>query len=379
MNIQNSNSFNNYSSRPFSFKGTMADGDMIDIHTHIGKYADNPNITINSLGDLVKDTFEINSNGKIQQNEVKKVLVSTLECLDNVNGKPRVGELQGNQDLIDSCKNFSKLKPLVVCQPESGSAENIEKLLNNNPDQIYGFKLHPVLLGGDEKYIPYMKLAEKYNMPCVFHSDKVGSSGDPNLIHELAKKTPKVPVVLYHMSLAPAGQVGSLPAAEIERRGLLGQEDKYIWDVRESWNNEGIEVVSKALKAKDANLYLDVSWVKPTTVVHAIKEVGEDRVLFATDGPLGGFCKKEFYAQNVADIKSAIVKEFGEDRSKEIIDKVFYKNAQEIFFDKNWAKNIEESAVKSISKTKAAAISALLLSLIGAGVCIVKNTIQKKE
>lgn len=353
MDIKKCDLKNNVSLKNVSFKARINEA-----HTHSGAWpCDKANFTSETIHNLFKDSFEVNINGKVQADEVEKVLLSNLACLDISNGKPPADELKGNQELIDSCKGFSKLKPLVVCQPEWGSAKNIETILQDNPQNVYGFKLHPRQTGAGlhPNYEAYLKLAEKYNMPCVFHSGAVGTGSDPNLIYKLAQKTPKVPVVLYHMSLAPAGKVADLSSEEKYKRDLFGQEDKYIWDVREKWNNDGIDVVSRALKAKDANLYLEISWVKPETVVHAIKQVGEDRVIFGTDAPLGEFINKSNYANHVAKIKSAIQNSFEPHRAEEIIDKVFYKNTQEIFFEKNWSKNLEkgiQTKIKQVHKSE---------------------------
>lgn len=330
-------------------------GKIIDSHAHIGHWsADKADYRASGVNNLIQDTFEINVNGHIEHDRVESILASSMSCLDMVDGKPYQSELEGNQALIDECNGMPKIKPLAVCQPGYGNSDNIESLLKFNLGRVYGFKFHPMCLGinaNDQRYLPYMKLAEKYKLPCVFHSDAVGSFADPNLIYELAQKTPKVPVVLYHMSLAPAGKVGELPAEEIKRRGLVGQEDKYIWEVREKWNNEGISVAQKALRQKDANLYVDVSWTKPETVIHAIKKLGADRVLFGTDSPLGKFINREDYAKNIAEIKQAIKAEFNPRQAEVIINKVFYANANELFFEKNWAKNMLRQAVRLIQRT----------------------------
>lgn len=310
---------------------------IIDAHGHVlisGKWScDNAYFSFPEINNVIKDSFRI--SGQDEPDEIEAVLVSNLDCLDKTGTTPRENEISGNQVLINGCRNMPKIKPLVVCQPGYGNAENIEKLLIANPNSIYGFKFHPMCLGinaNDEKYVPYMKLAEKYRLPCVFHSDSVGSFADPNLIYELAKKTPEVPVVLYHMSLAPAGKVGNLQHQEINHRRLAGQENKYTWEVRESWNRDGIEVVERAITNRDANLYVDVSWTKPETVVEAIKRLGKDRVLFGTDIPLGDFINREFYIKNIAEHKRTIRQVFESKQAEMIIDKVFYENAKRLFF-----------------------------------------------
>lgn len=317
------------------FKGRIIE--LNDAHGHTGNWSsDNANFPAKMVNGLVKDTFETTINGHQESVKVRNVFVSNLSCLDKKpNGTPLLREIEGNQSLIDECVNLEVLRPLLVCQPTNGgSAQNIRQLLEANKGKVFGFKFHPELgIGLDETYTPYMKLAEEYAVPCVFHSGVVGSVSDPWKIYELAKQSPKVPVVLYHMSLAPFGKVGDLPVAERLKRGLIGQENKFIWEVRDNWNNEGIEVAKTALKRGDANLYVETSWTKPETVVQAIRELGVDRVLFGTDTPLGDFKDRGFYIQNLTKTIQAVKDAFGEN-SEEVIRKVFYENAKELFIDR---------------------------------------------
>ena len=114
-------------------------------------------------------------------------------------------ELGGNLKLLKKCLNNDKLIPFVVCQPGHGAAENIELLLTRYPDLIKGLKFHPACLdlpANDVKYIPYMKLAEKYNKPCLFHSEVITDKNnnfirtgvsDPEYIYETARQFPNVP------------------------------------------------------------------------------------------------------------------------------------------------------------------------------------------
>jgi len=364
-------------------------GKIIDAHSHLGKWSsDNVDFKAVNLDEVIKDSFEITINGKKQTDEVEKVLVSNLSC---INRKDNEDELSGNKKLLIDTENNPKIKPIAVCKPGHGNPEKIEQLLKENQGKFYGLKFHPMGLdfsADKPEYEPYMKLAEKYKLPCVFHADRVGTCADPNLIYELAKKTTEVPVVLYHMSLASGESVANLEENLAKQRNsnqnletIKKLEDEidsakqklvanrkdtntHFWDIREIWNRDGIAVVKKAVENKDANLYLDVSWVDPKTVVEAIKDVGSDRVLFGTDAPLGEFGKKEFYAKRVKELKVAITNEFG-DKAEEIIDKVFYKNAEELFFTKNWAKKIQEP-VKSAKKSNNGLIA--LGAVVSAGV-----------
>lgn len=318
---------------PYSRVTPRFSGKIIDCHTHIGEWAkDGVNIPASSL------THAINQIRG--QDTVEAAVVSSLTCFDTFKTpRPPVDEFYGNLALLKECQTDDRLKPLAVCQPGYGNPRVIERLLETHPQQFYGFKfftLVPGMPANDRRYYAYMGLAQQHNLPCVFHSDEVGSNGDPRLIYDLAKKFPTVPVVLYHMSMAPAAQVGKLPASEIEKRGLQGKEDQYVWNVRESWNRDGINVVKEALQKHDANMYLEVSWVKPETVVEAIQTVGADRVLFGSDAPLGDFGRKDVtaYKENIQAIKKAITQAFPEN-AKQIINQVFYQNARQLFFERH--------------------------------------------
>ena len=176
-----------------------------------------------------------------------------------------------------------------------------------------------------------MKIAQKHNVPCVFHTEN--GNADPKKIYDLAKRTPDVPVVLYHMNIVPSGKVGDRPEEEIQSKNLQNDRDKWCWDVREAWNREGIDIVEQSIKNKDANLYLEVSWTKPETLVEAIKRIGADRVIWGTDAPIGDNgenSNREKYIDKVNSFKYAIREAFPEN-AEEIEDKVFYKNAERLF------------------------------------------------
>ena len=245
-------------------------------------------------------------------------------------------ELGGNLKLLKKCLNNDKLIPFVVCQPGHGAAENIELLLTRYPDLIKGLKFHPACLdlpANDVKYIPYMKLAEKYNKPCLFHSEVITDKNnnfirtgvsDPEYIYETARQFPNVPVILGHM-------------------GLGGDKA----------HEAGIETLINSIERGDAKLYADLAWVdwdKPTKphivevvdkLLHSSKGDKTERLLFGTDAPLGVFGEKalkqkDSYDMNIKNIKQAIKDNFGNDANK-LISRIFYRNSKKLLnqnFDK---------------------------------------------
>ena len=107
--------------------------------------------------------------------------------------KPLDDEIAGNLKTFDFCKKNPQLLPIAVCQPGYGNAENIEKLLNKH--KFYALKFHPYYLGinaNHDLYNPYLNLAEKYKLPCVFHT--ANGTSDSKLVYDLAKKYPNAEV-----------------------------------------------------------------------------------------------------------------------------------------------------------------------------------------
>ena len=305
-------------------------GKIIDSHVHCGKWTND----LFSTQDVLEFFNRKFNNGK---DTVDRVIISNLDCIINTKNKtPYKDELSGNLDLIKRCLKNDKLVPFVVCQPGHGAAENIELLLKGYPNVIKGLKFHPACLdlpANDVKYVPYMMLAEKYNKPCLFHSEVITDSNnnfirtgvsDPEYIYETARKFPKVPVILGHM-------------------GLGGAEAHDI----------GIKTLMKSIDNGDANLYADLAWVdwdkpvKPHIVdvidklLHSSKGDKTERLLFGTDAPLGVFGEKalkqtDAYENNIKNIKKAIRDNFGDDANK-IISRIFYRNSKKIL-DKNFNK-----------------------------------------
>ncbi len=311
---------NNYN---LNFKGKI-----IDAHVHCGQW-NYDKFSCENVIDFFSKKF---NNGK---DYVDRVIISNLDCIKNgKNNKPLKDEINGNLLLLKAAIKNKKFIPFVVCQPGHGSAENIEILLNKYPDIIKGFKFHPACLGlaaNDVRYIPYMKLAEKYNKPCLFHSEVLSDEAgnilrnrvsDPDFIYETAKQFPNVPVILGHM-------------------GLGGDKAHKV----------GINTLLKSIENDDAKLYADLAWVdwdnptKPNIIyvidklLHTPKGDMTSRLLFGTDAPLGVFGEKALkqqgaYDANIRNIKNAIKNNFGADANT-LISRIFYRNSKKLLNKQN--------------------------------------------
>lgn len=340
-----------------------------DIHTHTGHWWTNSAQKSNGaievspgnyavLQDYTPvDTLEI-ANKLITNpdDKIDKMFVSNLDCMVRnhpdiaqstvtLNGTPFLhDEIKGNLALLDIYKDKKNYVFYATCQPGYGEAKNIEKVIKSAPDRFKGLKFHPKQLNlraDDLKYDDYMKIAEKKKLPCLFHSqvnvdysDGAGKiitnsalldTSDPEFIYNLGKRHPSVPIIMGHTG---AG-------------GRLAHE-------------KAIDVLLKSIDAKDANLYCDISWVdfengmpanEPKTIIELIKKLqgknALDRVMFGTDTPLGcygadsktlGTTGEQAYKTTIENLKNSIRKNFGQNADS-IINKIFYENAQKIFFE----------------------------------------------
>jgi len=93
-------------------------GKIIDSHAHIGNW-EGKRYEIEHLDVFCKQPL---SNGDV----VEKMLISNLSCIEE---KGMLDEIAGNMEILDSIKNDSKYIPLAVCQPKTGSVENIKNYL----------------------------------------------------------------------------------------------------------------------------------------------------------------------------------------------------------------------------------------------------------
>ncbi len=283
-------------------------GKIIESHAHIGAWsADNVDFTEETLNAAFESPFDVVINGETEENEVVYALVSNMNAIDTKpDGSPSQDEIEANEALLDICAENPKLKTMIVGQPGYGNAENLADLIERRGDEIYGIKLHPNTLcldANDPLYEPYLAVAEEYGLPVLFHSQDNWSS--PLYIYETAQKFPNVPVILAHL-------------------GMGDDANHYLT----------LGVLMSALRSGTANLYADISWVSPETIVNILRIVDEEtlsHLLFGTDIPLGPFGDPSYYPARVSEVKSAVAEEFP-DEAEELIHRLFFRNSYDLFF-----------------------------------------------
>lgn len=266
----------------------------IDMHVHVGSWRPDG---IYLKKDMLLDVM--------QKNEVSAFCISNLDCIDMDSEKvtPK-SEIDGNLSLFDIFADIPQANFICVCEPNKGSAENIRKLLKDYPKKFVGLKMHPLchqIPADSHLYDPYMTLAQEYNLPCLFHSGHIDCPySSPRLIYNLAKRHKSAAVILGHLS---TGGISS--------------------------KKEAIKLMKKS-QDEGANLYADISWCDIDSVIKAISKLGSDKIMFGSDSPLGIFGDPSHYLHFVDAVKKAVVEQFPEN-AEDILEKVFYLNAKNLF------------------------------------------------
>ena len=345
-----------------SVGGVSFGGNIIDSHVHIGKWG-NKSYPTSSIDTFLKQPLE---NG----DTVEKMFVSSLDCIND----KLVDEYVGNKQLLSDISENPKLYPLAVAKPDKtcGKPENLERLFKEFPNTFIGLKFHSENIGVSANgfvYDKYVDFAQRHSIPCLFHTastyDVIYPNGHiaphselsrPDQVYELAKRHKRTPIIMAHMG----GNFG--PNAQ-----------------------EAVDILVSSIEKGDANLYADISWVNADTstkpdIILAIKKLQSTskgdmthRLLFGSDAPLGCFGEYggdtyKAYSNVVQDIKTEIKKAFPEDAEK-LIDKIFYQNAQDLYFG-------NKSVPKSLSKLAKLGIGVIVMG-VAVGVVAICKAIKK--
>ena len=253
----------------------------------------------------------------IISDDVDFAICSNLEGIDSPCFK---GELECNEAMLDVAKKYPKLKPLYVCQPNlSNNTKTAEDFLKKHTEFI-GLKIHPECMklpADNEKYNPYLELAQNLNMPCLYHSGHIKSRfSSPNLIYKKAQEYPTVPIILGHLSTGP----------------------------RQS-HVEAINILLESIVKENATLYVDVSWIDfayeklndtyedTLMLIDALKNTPKGdytyRILWASDCPVGDFNhSKESYSKNLQIFKTRVLEKFNDEN---LLNDILVNNVRKLY------------------------------------------------
>ena len=275
---------------------------IIDSHVHWGKsiWGD---FTPEYLLDIIAD--------------VDFAVCSNLEGIDSPVFK---NEYDCNIQMLEVSKKYPKLKPLYVCQPNLVEDVNFARKFLEKYPEIIGLKIHPECMklpADSEKYDKYLKLAQEFKKPCLYHAGHIKSRfSSPRLIYKKAQEFPNVPIILGHLSTGP--------------------KQSHI---------EAIEILIESIEKENALLYVDTSWIDfgfeklnesyedTIMLIDALKNTSKGdfthRILWATDCPVGAFNQtKESYHKNLEFFKQRILEKYNDEN---LLENLLYLNVKKLY------------------------------------------------
>ena len=266
---------------------------IIDTHVHIGGEAVGFDMTeekvINAVRKYGIDHILLSNSDSAEVDHSQKVLPE----------KYLLSQEESLRRAIDMARRYPGLISIAAWvrpylqQP----TEELEQLIKDNIDIVKAIKLHPFhskTAPDSERGLPFIELADKYNLAVVSHTD-AGVEGSPEHLYNVAKMFPNIPFVMVHMGL---GSDNSLAL------DLLGKAD---------------------------NLYGDTTWVPMSTTIEAVKRYGSGKIVFGSDMPVDG---EDTYLCNPKGERSVYQDYFHvlpELISKEAYEAIMFRNAIRLF------------------------------------------------
>lgn len=261
---------------------------IIDAHVHLSLYGGISETLEGALEKLLSD---------MEKNGVGYAIVIP----DNLEGLSNIADLSKAKELIGGHNNLFLLGSPQIIQRGDGEASKYENLMKSG--EIKGIKFFP----GHDPYYPtdkrcssYYQMAEKYNVPVVFHTginpDKpeVAEYNDPKYIVEVAKKYPKLKVVITH---------------------YFWPKMEYCYELTKNIPNIYFETAAMA----------DPEVIEATGGIEKVKSVlvrtikdRPDKVIFGTDWPM---CKIEDHINLIKELNL----------SNEERQNIFFDNAVKIY------------------------------------------------
>jgi len=242
----------------------------------------------------------INAKQKLLREMAKNKVTQAIVIPDNVSGS----QCADINMVIKLTKNEPELSMVATLKIDAIDNKSINKIKNMFlRKQALGFKIfpgHDPIYPTDKRWLPMFRLCQQYNLPLIIHTGinsnnkLVAKYNDPKHIIEIAKKYPKLKIVISH----------------------------YFWP-----RLDYCFKITDGLK----NIYFDTSALADPEVIKksgGLKKIGKiltktiqrrpDSVLFGTDWPIGDIKK------HIALIHSLSI-------SKPEQDNIFSGNAKDVF------------------------------------------------
>lgn len=216
-----------------------------------------------------------------------------------------------NSRIVELCKRSKgKLYPVLTTEPTRAAVSDVLKIAKEHGGYVKGFKIrlgYVEVYADDPVFAPLYDYAESKNLPVLFHTGDTAFS-DGSLVHShpltldrLANKRQNLKIVICHFGNPWMTDVGELiykhANVHADISGLVaGTDGKY--------SKQYIE--SLAAKISDAIYFAG----------------GTGKVIFGTDYPV------EPYSAGLDLVDHLKIE-------KDDVERILYKNAQELFFSGN--------------------------------------------
>ena len=261
---------------------------IIDSHVHISLYNDNAK--------SLQEAFDV-----FLQEMEKNGISGAIIVPDNIEGSDAIADLDKAIELIGERKNLFLLGSPQIMQRGSSELEKYRKLLEEG--KIKGLKFfpgHDPYYPTDERCLPYYELCQSLDVPVLFHTgENSGDSdcakwNDPKYIVEIAKKYPKLKVIITH---------------------YYWPKMDYCYEITKDVSNIYFETAAMA----------DAEVIEKSGGMEKVREIlrktiadRSDKVIFGTDWPM---CKIEAQIERV---KALILKE-------DVEAGVFWRNSEKAY------------------------------------------------
>ncbi|OGH60376.1 MAG: hypothetical protein A3G34_10065 [Candidatus Lindowbacteria bacterium RIFCSPLOWO2_12_FULL_62_27] len=194
---------------------------------------------------------------------------------------------------------YSWLRGLAWANPSAGSVSVSEVETYLRDRGFVGIKYHPDSYGvpaDDARMDPFMRLAERYNVPMVIHAGP--GIADPDRIRNLALRFPNVKVVAYHVYMGP---------------------------------NDGGRQRSAGYANSVPNYHIELSWNTGNHCIEEISIAGSNKVIFGSDASTDG--EDHYRNMNVEGVESyeQVYANLQYNLAPGIFENVMWKNTKSLF------------------------------------------------
>lgn len=267
---------------------TINNKKIIDSHVHISIYNNNAK-SLNEVFDLLLSEMKKNGIG------------FAIVIPDNIESSDSIADLNKAIELIGKRKNLFLLGSPQIIQRGSSELKKYKKLLEE--EKIKGLKFfpgHDPYYPTDKRCLSYYKLCQDFDVPVLFHTgENSGDSecakwNDPKYIVEIAKKYPKLKVIITH---------------------YYWPKLDYCYEITRDVPNIYFELAALA----DAEVIEKSGGIEKIREI-LLKTISErpDNIIFGTDWPM---CKIEEHIELVNSLSL----------NKEIEESIFSRNAERTY------------------------------------------------